>query len=133
MSYGHADDIASQPHENAEDGAANPWSTRPEARKALAARDIGTAYRLLKRDGVSQREIAPRTGQSQSEVSEILAGRRVKQVDLLERICDGLGLPRELMGLSYGPNGAYPEGVTVAEPFELTFRTSGRRYAPPSS
>jgi transcriptional regulator with XRE-family HTH domain len=118
MSYGHADDIARQPHENAEGGAANPWSTRPEARKALAARDIGTAYRLLKRDGVSQREIARRTGQSQSEVSEILAGRRVKQVDVLERICDGLGLPRELMGLSYGPNGAYPEGVTVTEPFE---------------
>jgi transcriptional regulator with XRE-family HTH domain len=33
-------------------------------------------------------------GQSQSEISEILAGRRVVSVDVLERVADGLGTPR---------------------------------------
>jgi len=41
-------------------------------RAALAARDVGTLYRLLGRLGVTQRRIAQLTGQSQSEVCEIL-------------------------------------------------------------
>jgi len=121
MSYGHAENLARQPHENAVGGAAPPWYMRPNARKALAARDIGTTYWLLKRDGVSQREIARRTGQSQSEVSEILRGRRVRDVTVLERIADGLGVPRPLLRLlthTPGDDGAYPGGVTIAEPFE---------------
>ncbi|MGH3755917.1 MAG: helix-turn-helix domain-containing protein [Pseudonocardiaceae bacterium] len=71
-------------------------------RAALAARDIATVYRLLGRQGVSQRQIAQWTGQSQSEVSEILKGRTVRDVRVLERIADGLGVPRARMGLSYG-------------------------------
>jgi transcriptional regulator with XRE-family HTH domain len=71
-------------------------------RAALAARDIGTAYRLLRRQGLSQRRIAHLTGQSQSEVSEILKGRQVSNVWVLERIADGLGTPRAWLGLSYG-------------------------------
>lgn len=34
-----------------------------DMRAAFAARDIGTVYRLLGRLGVSQRQIAQRTGQ----------------------------------------------------------------------
>jgi len=71
-------------------------------RAALAARDIGTVYRLLGRLGVSQRRIAQLAGQSQSEVSEIRKGRQVRDVWVLERIADGLGIPRAWMGLSYG-------------------------------
>ncbi|MEO7194475.1 MAG: helix-turn-helix transcriptional regulator [Pseudonocardiaceae bacterium] len=71
-------------------------------RAALAARDIGALYRLLRRVGVSQRRIAELTGQSQSEVSEILHGRQVANIRLLERIADGLGMPRTLLGVSYG-------------------------------
>ena len=56
------------------------------------------------------------TGQSQSEVSEILKGRRVLAYDLLVRIVQGLGIPRELMGLGYGERGAYDGGVTLARP-----------------
>ena len=41
-------------------------------RVALAARDVGTVYRLLQRIGVSQRRIVGLTGQSQSDVKEIL-------------------------------------------------------------
>ena len=44
------------------------------ARRALAARDVSAVYRLLTESGVSQRQIADLTGQSQSEVSEILKG-----------------------------------------------------------
>jgi hypothetical protein len=75
---------------------------REDMRRFLAARDIGSVYRLLQRSGVSQRAIAARTGQSQSEISEIIAGhRQVVSYDLLERIALGLGVPRGWMGLAY--------------------------------
>jgi len=44
-----------------------------------------------------------RPGQSQSEISEILSGRRVMAYDLLLRIADGLGVGRGLMGMAYDP------------------------------
>ncbi len=92
------------------------WYERPEARAVLAARDVGGVYRLLQRDGVTQREIAGRTGQSQSEVSEILRGRQVRDVTVLERIVDGLQVPRAFMRLSGGADvgdGAYPDPEEV--------------------
>ncbi|HEU5109077.1 MAG TPA: helix-turn-helix transcriptional regulator, partial [Micromonosporaceae bacterium] len=70
-------------------------------RTALAAREVSSVYRLLRRTGVSQRQIAAMTGQSQSEVSEILKGRQVMAYDVLARIADGLGVPRGYMGLAY--------------------------------
>lgn len=112
MSGGHADDVTSH-LDNADNSAAPPWYTRPEARKALTARDIATVYQILHHGGVSQREIARRTGQSQSEVSEILrGGRQVRDVEVLERIADGLGVPRPFLRLlTHAPDetGAYPE------------------------
>ena len=72
-----------------------------EMRTALAAREVSTIYKLLRRKGVSQRQIAAYTGQSQSEVSEILKGRQVMAYDVLVRIADGLGVPRGYMGLAY--------------------------------
>ncbi|MGH3772198.1 MAG: helix-turn-helix domain-containing protein [Pseudonocardiaceae bacterium] len=65
-----------------------------EMRAALAARDIGRVYRLLGRLGVSQRQIGELTDQSQSEVSAIVKGCQVCDVRVLERIADGLGVPR---------------------------------------
>jgi len=79
-----------------------------EMRAALAARDIGTVYRLLRRQGVSQRRIALLTGQSQSEVCEILKGRKVRDVRVLERIADGLGVLRARLGVSYGEQAPDP-------------------------
>ena len=67
-------------------------------RAALAARDIAAVFRLLQRVGVSQRRIAALTGQSQSEISEILAGRQVVSYDVLTRIADGLGVARGSSG-----------------------------------
>ncbi len=51
------------------------------------------------------------TGQTQSEVCEILGGRQVLNVRVLERIADGLGIPRARMGLSYGETGPGPAPV----------------------
>ncbi|MDQ3763517.1 MAG: helix-turn-helix transcriptional regulator [Actinomycetota bacterium] len=70
-------------------------------RRALAEHDITAVYQLLKEAGVSQRLIARLTGQSQSEVSEILKGHRVMAYDVLVRIAEGLGVPRAWMGLAY--------------------------------
>src|SRR6266540_2503948 len=74
---------------------------QPEMRAALAGREVSAVYRLLRKHGVSQRQIAAMTGQSQSEVSEILKGRQVMAYDVLTRIADGLGVPRGYMGLAY--------------------------------
>lgn len=70
-------------------------------RAALAAREVSQVYRLLRKHGISQRQIAAQTGQSQSEVSEILKGRQVMAYDVLARIAAGLGVPRGYMGLAY--------------------------------
>ncbi|MGH3695390.1 MAG: helix-turn-helix domain-containing protein [Pseudonocardiaceae bacterium] len=95
-------------------------------RAALVARDVTLVYRLLSQGGVTQREIARRTGQSQSEVSDIFTGRTVRNVTVLERIADGLGIPRAWMRLagvagseegSYGGEGADPPEEVIAEMF----------------
>lgn len=129
MSYGHAEKLARSaaiPLDKPGNVAAPPvtpeWYRRPDMREVLAARDICALYRALTEAGLTQHQIAQLTGQSQSEVSEILSGRQVIAYDVLERIVKGLGIPRELMGMSwwapdgiwYGPEGAYPEGDTVA-------------------
>lgn len=72
----------------------------PEMRIALAGREVSTIYRLLRRSGVSPDQIRAFTGQSPSEVSEILNGRRVVAYDVIVRIADGLGIPRGYMGLA---------------------------------
>ncbi len=82
--------------------------TGAAARQALACRNITAVYRILRDAGVSQVSIALATGQRQSEVSNIIAGRQVQSVALLERIADGLGTPRGWMGLAYSP-GLAPE------------------------
>jgi hypothetical protein len=57
----------------------------PTSRRALAQRDIAAVYRTLHDAGVTQASIAHATGQKQSEVSEIISGRQVQSVVLLER------------------------------------------------
>ena len=131
--YGHADKIAAIAAGASAVGGEKPTPPidprlydRPEVRPILAERDIAGLYRALHDAGVPQRRIAELTGQSQSEVSEILKGRRVLSYDLLVRITEGLAIPRELMGLSWwgpdgthaGPDGAYGGEVTVADPSE---------------
>ena len=89
----------------------------PEMRAALRDRDVGQIYAVLRRRGLSQRRLAALTGQAQSEISEILAGRRqVESYDLLGRIADGLGIPRGYMGLAYDDETA--AGLTGTAPGE---------------
>ncbi|MFD0200078.1 MULTISPECIES: helix-turn-helix domain-containing protein [Saccharothrix] len=85
-------------------------------RDALARREISAVYRLLRRHGVSQRQIAALTGQSQSEVSEILKGRQVMAYDVLARIAAGLGVPRGYMGLAYDEATAVRVAATAESP-----------------
>ncbi len=100
-------------------------------RVALAARDVTLVYRLLCQGGLSQREIARCTGQSQSEVSDIFRGRQVRDVTVLERIADGLGVPRawmRLAGVAGGGAGSYGGGVRVAGPSEEVIAEMLRRH-----
>jgi len=123
MSYGHADKLAAITAGIPAVGSEKPVPLidpalyrRDDVLPVLAERNIAALYRVLKDDAkLTQRQIAELTSQSQSEVSEILKGRQVRDVTVLERICDGLGIPRELMGLSYGEPSAYRGDVTVAE------------------
>src|SRR5689334_25241676 len=85
-------------------------------RTALAARDIAAVFKLLQRVGVSQRRIAALTGQSQSEISEILSGRHVVSYDVLARIADGLGVPRGHLGLAYDDATAALVGLAPTDP-----------------
>jgi transcriptional regulator with XRE-family HTH domain len=80
--------------------SATVWE-HPATRRALAQHDLATVYRRLQAAGVSQRRLAALTGQSPSEVYEILNGRRVMAYDVLARIADGLGIPRGYLGLAY--------------------------------
>lgn len=82
---------------------ASAWHA-PDMIRAVRMRDVGAIYRILRRYGVSQRRIAALTGQSQSEISEIVKGRQVRSVDVLIRICDGLGIAHTDMGLGYMPD-----------------------------
>ena len=123
MSYGHAEKLAAIAASTPAAGSEKPVPPidpalyrRDDVLPVLAERDIAALYRVLKDDAkLAQRQIAELTGQSQSEVSEILKGRRVRDVTVLERICDGLGIPRELMGLSHGERSVY-RGSTVTKP-----------------
>ena len=74
----------------------------PAVRRACAERDIATIFRLLRPCGLSQRQIAARCGMSESEVSEILAGRQVRSHDVFVRIAEDVGIPRGMMGLATG-------------------------------
>lgn len=101
MSSGHGGGLADLPGTFTGRRQIDPeWFEAPEMRRILAARDIGALYRALTGFGISQRRIASLTGQSQSEVSEILKGRRVRDVTVLERIADGLGIPRDYLRLA---------------------------------
>ncbi|MBB5953798.1 transcriptional regulator with XRE-family HTH domain [Saccharothrix tamanrassetensis] len=70
-------------------------------RDALARREIGPVYRLLRRQGVSVERIVALTGQSPQDVSAAIDGRPVRDYDTLCRIAEGLGVPKGYMGLAH--------------------------------
>ncbi|SBT40526.1 tetratricopeptide repeat protein [Micromonospora narathiwatensis] len=67
----------------------------------LARHDIGAVFGFLKERGFSWSAIATATGLGASRVSEIASGRRiVTDYAVLERIAEGLNIPRHYMGLA---------------------------------
>ncbi|MFI9005113.1 helix-turn-helix domain-containing protein [Streptomyces sp. NPDC053541] len=82
------------------------WSwERAEVRQALRARNIGAVFRYVQQySGASQARIASAVDLSQGRVNEIINGRReVKDLEVYERIADGLRMPddaRHLLGLA---------------------------------
>jgi hypothetical protein len=87
----------------------------PSMAAALAERDMATVYRLLQAHGLSQRGIAARTGQSQSEISEVMSGRRIVSYDVLARIADGLGISRGYLGMAYCAPGPCPRPESMVD------------------
>jgi hypothetical protein len=71
---------------------------REDMRAAMVDRDIGAMFKILGRHGISQRRIAALTGQSQSEISEIIAGRQVSAYDVLARIAYGFSMAGAALG-----------------------------------
>ena len=78
-----------------------------DVREALANRDLAAVYRVHSRYGTSQRQVAVVAAQSQSEISETLAGRPVVAYDVLVRVAEGLGVPWGFMGLAYCMEATY--------------------------
>jgi transcriptional regulator with XRE-family HTH domain len=79
----------------------------PDTLVALRNRDFGRLFRLLSAaTGVSQTAIGAATGLSQGQVSQVMNGaRRLTQLAVIERVCDGLDMPdpaRMLLGLAPG-------------------------------
>ena len=116
---------------------------RIDVRAALAAHEIGTFYRVLGAHGSEPAQ--DRQGDQGPAVRDLRdrPGPQVIGYDVLVRIAEGLGIPRERMGLSFG---AYAGEVTTAEsskraptagrPAPLwrsrSGRTSGSPWTPPT-
>jgi transcriptional regulator with XRE-family HTH domain len=84
------------------DRPALPDWTRPEYAPALASRDVGAIFRALKAHGWKQRQIAHTAGMGETETSEVIRDlRKVKMVDVLERVAKAFEVPPGLMGLAF--------------------------------
>ena len=94
---------------------------RAEMRTALSERDIGTVIRIFRKwTGASQTDISVLTGIPQPDVSDLERGiRHVTAMEVFERIADGLGIPRSLLGLAEEVPSSLPSPVAPASPLEL--------------
>ncbi|WP_328383662.1 tetratricopeptide repeat protein [Micromonospora zamorensis] len=83
----------------------------------LARHDIGAVFGFLKERGFSWSSVAAATGLGASRVSEIAAGRRiVTDYAVLERIAEGLLIPRHYMGLALDEHAHQYRQRTSIEP-----------------
>jgi hypothetical protein len=89
------------------------WS-EPSTLDALRTRDFGRLFRLLTINcGASQTRIGIDTDLSQGQVSQIIHGaRRVSQLDVIERVADGLRMPDHArLALGLAPANQDGDGV----------------------
>lgn len=74
---------------------------RADVQRALAAGNWAVILRAVLDAGLSQTEIARRTGLSQSQVSRLASGRTTAPtLRNVEALAEGLGIPRRLAGLA---------------------------------
>lgn len=88
--------IYAAPHRGGIDPARPPaefW-TRPDVTVALAARDMGALFAILRASGVSRLRLAMTVGLSETRVGAITQGRQtVIALHTFERIAEGLDMP----------------------------------------
>jgi transcriptional regulator with XRE-family HTH domain len=87
---------------------------RPDVCQALRQRDMSALFRLLRQYlGLSQMRIGTAVGLGQGRMSEVINGiRKIRDVQVFERIADGLDMPdhaRILLGLT-------PQQITAPPP-----------------
>ncbi len=102
--------------------------------QALARRDLGAVARIFRKwTGASQTDIGALVGMPQPHISELeRGGRRITTLDLFERFADGLGIPRNLLGLAEDRTGQpRPETEVAGSQREwLTTRRMLNRHRP---
>lgn len=88
--------IYAAPHRGGIDPARPPaefW-TRPDVTVALAARDMGALFAILRTSGVSRLRLAMTVGLSETRIGAITHGRQtVIALHTFERIANGLQMP----------------------------------------
>src|SRR4051794_1899499 len=77
----------------------------------LHARDVGALFRFLSSRGWSRAAISGACGLSENRVRALINGQQlVTSFEVLERVADGLGIDRGLVGLAYINAGATGAG-----------------------
>lgn len=86
---------------------------RPEVRAALAVGNWSSVLQAVARvSGAPQTAIAAAAGVSQSQVSRLMSGRHTQpSVRTIRGLCDALGIPRHLAGLT--PVAAEPQEASM--------------------
>ncbi|MEV6671686.1 hypothetical protein [Streptomyces sp. NPDC051162] len=67
---------------------------------ACRARDFGRIFKLANRAGFSNARIARLVDITQSRVGEVITRRQIKDMDVIERVADGLRIPGHMLGLA---------------------------------
>jgi hypothetical protein len=75
------------------------WES-PEARGAIASRNWGAVFAILRRRGYSQQQISAMTGCSAGDVAAIIGGRPLFSYEAQFRVARALGVPMCLAGFA---------------------------------
>lgn len=76
----------------------------PEMVDACRERDFGRIFALAQKAGLYPSRIARRCDMTPSRVSEVISGRRkLTQLEVIERVADGIGIPGAMLGLAARP------------------------------
>lgn len=109
----------------------NLWQ-RPDMHVALAARDLGAVFRLVRQHtGTPQTRIAAATGLGQGRTNEVFNGRRrITGLDVIERCADGLNMPDHArLRLGIAPAGTTPGETRSQDAVSSEIRASARTAA----